>query len=180
MTRSPLVWLRRGLLLAGFGLAGLAALIAAAPERPGHPDPDALPALVAARQAALAALAADAPPAVRAEAEAMLADARRTVAQLDGDAGAARAALALYDRARGRLRGAGRPDLLGHVELHRGELLAAAGRVDAARTALAAAQAAFAAAGRPLVARTAAQRLDALPGDSRIKAAPPSPGPGSR
>ncbi|WP_119169393.1 hypothetical protein [Algihabitans albus] len=162
MTRLLHTWFRRTGLIAVLSLAALGLLIARAPERSSEdPDPAALTRMVAERAATLANLPADAGPLRRAEAETMLADAQRTLAQLDGAPGAAEAALELYVLAGRRLRSAAgsRQDLLGHVELHRGEVLTLLGRHRRAAAAYRSAIGAFSAAGQPVLAEVAQRRL---------------------
>ena len=166
MRQRFLIWLRRLAVLGLFAVIGLGLLIARAPERTASgvdtasPDPAALERLIVEREADLARLPASADSLRRAEAEAMLADAQRAVAELDDAPGAAEAALALYDRAGRRLRQARapRPDLLGHVELHRGEVLTLLGRSGEALAAYQVAEEVFTTAGRPLMAEIARQR----------------------
>lgn len=167
MQQHFLIWLRRIAVLGFVAVIGLGLLIARAPERAvpapdiARPDAAALERLSDQRAADLARLPASADPLRRAEAEAMLADVQRALAELDDAPGAAEAALALYDRAGRRLRQARRPrpDLLGHVELHRGEVLTLLGRSGEALAAYRAAEEVFTAAGRPLMAEIARQRL---------------------
>ena len=171
MTLRFLAWGRRALLCSALLLAALGLLIARAPEQvpldtdlAADADPSALDRIVVERRAALAVLPADADPLSRAKAEAMLADAQRTLAELDGAAGAAEEALRLYTSAGRLLRSMAepRPDLLGHVELHRGEVLDLLGQTRESASAFQAAQEAFAAAGLPVMAEVAEQRFSEL------------------
>lgn len=171
MTPRFSAWVRRALLCSVLLLSALGLLIARAPERApseaglaADSDPLALGRIVAERRAALAALSADADPLSRAKTEVMLADAERTLAQMEGELGAAEAALRLYSSAGDRLRSEADPrlDLLGHVELHRGEVLDLLGRTHEAAAAFLAAQKAFAIAGLPVMAEVAEQRLSEL------------------
>ena len=167
MRQHFLIWLRRIAVFGFVAVIGLGLLIARAPERDisaphiARPDAAALERLSGERAADLARLPASADPLRRAEAEAMLADVQRALAELDDAPGAAEAALALYDRAGRRLRQAREPplDLLGHVELHRGEVLTLLGRSGEATAAYRAAEEVFTTAGRPLMAEIARQRL---------------------
>lgn len=168
MTLRFSAWVRRALLCSVLLMVALGLLIARAPEQvsvdtdlAADADPSALDRIVVERRAALAALPADADPLSRAQAEVMLADAERTLAELDGAAGAAEEALRLYSSAGRRLRSVAEPrlDLLGHVELHRGEVLTLLGRTPESASAFRTARDAFTAAGLPIMAEVAEQRL---------------------